>query len=166
MGQGIRLRFAASTQVRAVTRLGTWLLAGALALPAVGEASSPDDAYAAEVTELVARYNAARDARDVGALADLLTGDSDQLVSSGEWRRGRDAAIAGMQRSSQNNPGTRTLTVETVRLIAPDVALADARYEISDPDGGEPRRMWSSFLAVRSDGQWRIAAIRNMLPTR
>jgi len=141
------------------------LLAGLLALPAAAMASPSSDAVAAEVTELVARYNAARDAEDVQALRELLTEDADQLVSSGQWRRGREAAVAGMQRSSQSNPGDRTLTVETVRLLAPGVAVADARYEIAEADGGT-RRMWSTFLAVESADGWRIAGIRNMLPAR
>ena len=66
--------------------------------------------------------------------------------------------------SSQRNPGTRTLTVQTVRFPAPGVAVADARYVIKGTGGAEDRRMWSTFLCVRTETGWRIAAIRNMLP--
>ncbi len=81
-------------------------------------------------------------------------------------RKGRDELVKGMLRSSQRNPGGRTLTVESVRFVAPGVALADARYVIAGAAGREPRRMWSTFLAVRSADGWRLTAIRNMLPAR
>lgn len=116
--------------------------------------------------DLVARYNSARDQSDAAALAALFTENADQLVSSGEWRRGRDALVRGMQQSSRTNPGDRTITVDTVRFLRPDVALADARYEIAGAGGAEPRRMWSAFMMVRTPAGWRIAAIRNMLPAR
>jgi uncharacterized protein (TIGR02246 family) len=69
-----------------------------------------------------------------------------------------------MLASSRGNPGDRTITVERVRFVAPGVALADARYEIAGTEGREARKMWSTFVAVKSGGQWRLAAIRNMLP--
>jgi uncharacterized protein (TIGR02246 family) len=123
-------------------------------------------AEAQAVRDLVARYNAAREVDDPSAIGALFTADADQLASSGEWRRGRDALVEGMQRSSRSNPGRRTLIVETVRLLAPGVAIADARYEIEGAAEAGTRRMWSTFLAVRADGVWRITALRNMLPAR
>jgi len=118
------------------------------------------------VKELVAKYSAARESRDPVAIDALFTEDADQLPSSGVWRRGRANLVKGMLGSSSTRPGTRTLTVETVRLITPTVALADARYVITGSQGREPRRMWSTFLAQRTPDGWRIAAIRNMLPAQ
>jgi uncharacterized protein (TIGR02246 family) len=115
------------------------------------------------VKELVARYNAARDLEQPDAIRALFTVDADQLVSSGEWRRGREPLVEGMLRSSRNNPGDRTLTVETVRFLSSDTAIADARYEIA---GASTRQMWSTFVAVRTTDGWRLTAIRNMLPAR
>jgi ketosteroid isomerase-like protein len=66
--------------------------------------------------------------------------------------------------SSARTGGTRTLTVETIRMVAPDVAIADARYEISGLADGSTRKMWSTFVMARQQGAWRISAIRNMLP--
>jgi len=117
----------------------------------------------AAIEELVARYNAARDQEDPGAIRSLFTADADQLVSSGEWRRGREPLVEGMLRSSRNNPGDRTLTVETVRFLSSDIAIADARYEIA---GAATRQMWSTFVAIRTAEGWRLTAIRNMLPAR
>src|ERR1019366_8396139 len=94
----------------------------------------------------------------------LFTADADQLVSSGEWRKGRDAVVRGTMASSESAGGKRTITVETVRLVPPDAALADGRYEIAGLAGAPPRRMWSTFLLTRTPEGWRIAALRNMLP--
>jgi uncharacterized protein (TIGR02246 family) len=116
----------------------------------------------AAVKAVVARYVEAREKRDSAAIEALFTKDADQLVSSGEWRRGRDAVVRGTMASSESNSGRRTITVETVRFVAPGTAIADGRYEISG--GTETRRMWSTFVIVREGGAWRIAAIRNMLP--
>jgi uncharacterized protein (TIGR02246 family) len=113
----------------------------------------------AAVREVVKRYADARDVSDSKAIGSLFTDNADQLVSTGEWRRGRDALVRGMIASSARETGKRTLAVETVRFLGGDVAIADARYEIGD------RKMWSTFLMKRSSGVWRIEAIRNMLPT-
>jgi uncharacterized protein (TIGR02246 family) len=116
----------------------------------------------AAVREVVKHYVDARETRDSKAAAELFTADADQLVSSGEWRKGRDALVKGAMASSQRNEGKRTVTVESVRFITPETAIADGRYEIAGAAG--TRRMWSTFVVTRRDGKWRIAAIRNMLP--
>jgi uncharacterized protein (TIGR02246 family) len=118
------------------------------------------------VTALVDRYAAAREDENSASLETLFTEDADQLVSSGEWRRGRAALVKGMLASSRANPGDRTITVEEVRFLRDDVAIANARYEIAASENRAARQMWSSFVCARQNGQWRIAAIRNMLPTR
>ena len=118
----------------------------------------------AAVREVVKRYVDARERRDPKAIEALFTEDADQLTSSGQWRRGRGEVVKGTLASSQQNSGTRTITIETVRFPAPGVALADGRYEISGMAGGATRRMWTSFVLTGKEGGWRIAAIRNMLP--
>jgi uncharacterized protein (TIGR02246 family) len=115
------------------------------------------------IIALVADYSLARENRDTILLKKILTPDVDQLVSNGEWRRGIASAVEGMLKSSATRPGTRTLTVDTVRLLHADCAVADARYEIKNDDG-TLRKMWSSFIVVKRKGQWKIAGIRNMLP--
>jgi len=118
----------------------------------------------ADIRALVASYADAREKIDPKAVEALFTEDADQLVSSGEWRRGRPALVEGTMASSRNNAGRRTITVETIRMLASDVAIADARYEIAPANGGEPRRMWSTFVLKKTAKGWRISAIRNMLP--
>jgi uncharacterized protein (TIGR02246 family) len=142
-----------------------WISLFILASLPVGSTSAASNDEQA-VRELVGRYAAARQSQDAKAIEALFTADADQLVSSGEWRRGSKALVSGMLESSRSNSGGRTIIVETVRMLTPDAALADARYEIAATAGGEARRMWSTFLCVRQTGGWRIAAIRNMLPSK
>ncbi len=118
----------------------------------------------AAIRSLVQKYVEARDAKDPKAIEALFTEDADQLVSSGEWRKGRAEVVKGTLASSQREGGKRTIQVESIRFLGPGIALADGRYEISGSPGGESRKMWSSLLFRREAGGWRIAAIRNMLP--
>src|SRR3954452_15615554 len=112
----------------------------------------------AAVRDVVKRYADARDLKDPKAIAALFTSGADQLVSTGEWRRGQDELVKGMLASSARETGKRVLAVETVRFVAPGVAIADARYEIGEADGS-PRRMWSTFIIRQTGDGWRIEAI-------
>lgn len=116
-----------------------------------------------EIQSLVDKYTHARETKDGPLLESILTKDIDQLVSSGTWRRGKEESMKGMLRSSQRNPGKRTITVESIRFLTSDSGIADARYEILNADGTS-RNMWSTFIVVYEDHAWKIAAIRNMLP--
>jgi uncharacterized protein (TIGR02246 family) len=143
-----------------MTRLASSAFAVVLitCIPVQAQVTAADDAA---IRDVVRRYVDAREARDPEAVAALFTTDADQLVSSGEWRRGRDVLVQGTMASSARTTGTRTVVVETIRMVGTDVAMADGRYEIS---GAETRKMWSTFVMARQQGQWRISAIRNMLP--
>jgi uncharacterized protein (TIGR02246 family) len=132
--------------------------------PSTAAAHAPGAEDASAIRDVVRRYADAREARDPKAIEALFTADADQLVSSGEWRRGRDVLVKGALASSARTGGTRTLEVEAIRMVGADVAIADARYEISGLEGGATRKMWSTVVMARQQGAWRISAIRNMLP--
>ena len=130
----------------------------------LAQGKKKDDKGIREIYILIDNYSLARDKKDTVLLKSILTNDVDQFVSSGEWRNGISEAVQGMMRSSENNPGTRTLTVEKVRFLDSKNAIADARYEIKSREG-ITRKMWSTFVVVNDNGKWKIAAIRNMLPS-
>ena len=137
----------------------TFLLLLAFCTPLAAQPARDD----ASIRGLVQKYLDARDRDDAKAVAALFTTDADQLVSSGEWRRGRDELVKGTLASTRSG-GKRTLTVENIRYVAPNVGIADARYELVGNAG--TRHMWSTFVVVRTAGGWQIAAIRNMLPAK
>jgi uncharacterized protein (TIGR02246 family) len=136
-----------------------------VALPAIAQTTASGSADDAAVREVVRKYVDAREKRDPKLLEALFTADADQLVTTGEWRQGRDNVVKGGLASSQANPGSRQIAIEVVRFVAPGVAIADGRYEISEASAAAPRRMRTTFVVVRAGNEWRIAAIRNMAPT-
>jgi uncharacterized protein (TIGR02246 family) len=117
------------------------------------------NAEEAAIREVVHRYAEARDTIDAHAIESLFTADADQLVSSGEWRKGRPAVVRGTVASSKKESGKRTIALASIRFLDHDVAIGDAHYDVG------ARHMWSSFVFKREPGGWRIAAIRNMLPS-
>jgi hypothetical protein len=128
-----------------------------------GQAGEPAEHQRKDISFLIDQYSEAREKRDTSLLKTILTSDIDQLVSTGEWRKGIGTAVQGMLRSSSNTPGTRTLTVDKIRMLNPTTAIADCQYDIQNTDG-TLRRMWSTFIVVAEKKVWKISAIRNMLP--
>ena len=128
-----------------------------------GQNSTPDEHQRKAITSLIDQYAEAREKRDTALLKAILTTDVDQLVSTGEWRNGIDASVKGMLKSSASTPGTRTLHIEKARMLTPNSAIVDCRYEIQNTNN-TTRKMWSTFIVVADKGVWKISAIRNMLP--
>jgi uncharacterized protein (TIGR02246 family) len=116
------------------------------------------------IRQLVSRYVEVRNNKDIAALRELFTPDADQLVSTGQWRRGLDNLIQGAMASSRKENGRSSVILDSVRMLGPDTAIADGRYETSALGATISRKMWSTFILQRTASGWRIAAIRNMLP--
>jgi uncharacterized protein (TIGR02246 family) len=137
-------------------------LAAASSVPAA-QSTGSSSADESAVRSVVAKYVNARELRNAAAIEALFIADADQHTTSGEWRRGRAQLVQGTLESSKRNPGRRTIQVAAVRFITADVALADGPYEIDS--GGTIRKMWTTIMLKRERDGWRIAAIRNMVPT-
>ena len=106
-----------------------------------------------------------REKNDAAGLAALLTADVDQQQTSGNTRRGREAVVSGSLTTQQSTGGTRTIAVDSLRFVSPDVAIADGRYDSVGRADGTDQRMLTSMVLRREGGAWKIAAIRNMLPS-
>lgn len=120
-----------------------------------------------DVRALVARYLDARNHADEAKTRALFTEDADQLVSTGEWRRGRDNLVKGAMASSRKELGTSRIQIDGIRFLTDNVAIADGDYEtMSAAAGSPPRKMRTTFVLKREAGDWKIAAIRNMLPSK
>ena len=104
-----------------------------------------------------------REANDPAALGALLTADVDQQQTSGNTRRGREAVVSGSLATQQSTGGKRTITVDSLRFLSTDVAIADGRYDSVGRSDGTDQRMLTSMVLRREGGAWKIAAIRNML---
>ena len=127
------------------------------------QVKTPSDSQRKAISSLINQYSRAREKRDTALLKSILTEDVDQLVSTGEWRNGIGASVEGMLKSSAEKPGTRTLTVDKIRMFNASSGIVDCKYEIQNADG-TIRKMWSTFIVVFDRKIWKISAIRNMLP--
>jgi hypothetical protein len=95
----------------------------------------------------------------------VLTADADQQQTSGERRSGRDAVIKGSLSTQQSTGGKRTIVVDSIHFVSADVALADGRYDSVGRADGSDLHMLTSIVLLREGGAWKIAAIRNMVPS-
>ena len=132
-----------------------------LAAPMRAQAPAAASSEESRVAAVIHNYVEARNGRDPKAIEALFTADADQYTTGGEWRRGREHVIPGTARSTNQNPGIRSIAIAAVRFITTDVAIADGTYTIA----GSDVRRWTTIVLKRERDEWRIAAIRNMLPT-
>lgn len=146
-------------------RVLTESLAGIILAASVSAQAPPTRTGDEEaIRQVVQKYMDARNQQDSRAIEALFTEDADQLVSSGEWRKGRAEIVRGTMASSERTGGKRTIAVESVRFVAPTVAIVDGRYELAGLAGGARRVMWTTLVLTHGADGWRVAAIRNMLP--
>ena len=119
----------------------------------------------AAIRAVIQAFLDTREKNDAAGLAALLTPDVDQRQTSGNVRSGRDAVVSGSLQTQQTTGGQRTITVDSLRFVGPDVAIADGRYDSVGRADGTDQRMLTSMVLRREGGAWKIAAIRNMLPS-
>ena len=119
----------------------------------------------AAIRAVIQAFLDTREANDAAALAALLTADIDQRQTSGNVRSGREAVVSGSLTTQQSTGGRRSISVDSLRFVAPDVAIADGRYDSVGRADGTDQRMLTSMVLRREGREWKIAAIRNMLPS-
>lgn len=119
----------------------------------------------AAIRAVIQAFLDTRERNDAAALAALLTADVDQRQTSGNMRSGRDAVVSGSLSTQQSTGGRRTISVDTLRFVGSDVAIADGRYDSLGRADGTDRHMLTTMVLRREGGGWKIAAIRNALPT-
>jgi uncharacterized protein (TIGR02246 family) len=149
---------------RCVTSIASVIALVTLANDALAQ-SAGRAADEAAIKSVIQAFIDTREANDNAGLTAILTPDVDQRQTSGNMRSGRDAVVSGSLATTQATGGRRTITVDSVRFLSADVALADGRYDsVGRADGTDQRMLTSIVLRREADG-WKIAAIRNMLPT-
>jgi uncharacterized protein (TIGR02246 family) len=138
-----------------------------LVLAAFGAVAQSADRAADEqaIKAVIQEFLDARDANDPKRLGAVLTADADQQQTSGDRRSGRDAVVKGSLSTQQSTGGKRTIAVDAIRFVAADVALADGRYDSVGRADGSDLHMLTSIVLRREGGAWKIAAIRNMVPS-
>jgi uncharacterized protein (TIGR02246 family) len=138
-----------------------------LAVPCVAFAQATAGGDEAAIRKVVEQHDQTRTSGDWKGVANLFMEDGAILTSAGEWRRGRAqiekggaAAGGGVYKGAKY-----TTTIDTVRSLAPTVAIADGTFEISNIAGGKSRKGNITYVLVKSGETWRLAATRSMVPT-
>jgi len=128
--------------------------AQAAAAPAVSAEEKP-------IRDLVDAFAKAYNTPDIKALGALFTDDANLVDSGGETTRGKEA-IAEMYASSfEENPGLKVEPkVQEVRFLTPDVARVEGQTRLSTATGDATEFTRFSSLALRRDGKWLVAEIR------
>ncbi len=102
-----------------------------------------------------------RESGDEDGLRALLTATCDQRLTSGRMRSGPDAVVSGSLNSTRNSGGKRLITLESIRFLGADVAIANGRYDSLGRSDGTDLHMLTTIVFWRIDGEWHIDAIRN-----
>jgi uncharacterized protein (TIGR02246 family) len=165
----MRSQFSTRGLVRALILFAALGVAGqhgaATAQAAAGAGATNRSADEQAIRAVIQAFLDTREKNDAAGLSALLTPDVDQQQTSGNVRKGRDAVVNGSLSTQRETGGTRTITVDSLRFVSDDVAIADGKYSSLGRADGTDQRMLTSMVLRRETGGWKIAAIRNSLPT-
>ena len=123
--------------------------------------------------ELAAQFDAAWNARDANALAALFSADGDMQYWTGKRIAGRQQiqlAYSSEIFASMSTDMRHTTVLDRFTLLRPDVAIGDGSVKIQGTIGPDQPALDLNLLftavSVLEEGEWRIAAIRLMIPQR
>ena len=104
-------------------------------------AAAPErEADVRAITDLLASFVKAYNAKDAKAIADLFTPDAEVEDEDGEVTRGRDAIVERFARAfEEDGGGTLTVNTDSLRFLGTDVAIEDGTASLSS-GGATPRR--------------------------
>ncbi len=126
---------------------------------------SPADRSAIEA--IVGGLEAAWNGGDGGRFGAAFAADADFVTIRAEHSRGREAIAAGHEAIFRTiYAGSRNrYSVESLRLLRPDVALVHVDSVLEAPSGPLAGRHTAKFSAVltREAGGWQIASLHNTL---
>ncbi len=138
-----------------------WL---ASARPALG-ANADEDAIRALDAKFVAAWNR----HDAKAMASVWAEDGDLINPMGQYARGR-ADIEKLIAAEHGSTGAMreckgTIAAETVRILSPDVAVADWEFHVSgvlQPKSTQPQNLVFHVTTVlrKVGGSWAVFAAR------
>jgi uncharacterized protein (TIGR02246 family) len=139
--------------------------------PAAANAPAPAPAQAAPapapsaeekpIRDLVAAFAKAYSAPDLKALAACFSDEANVVDSAGESTRGKPAILDMYADAFDENPNLNIEPqVEEIRFITPDVARIEGQTRLSTDKGDATEFTKFSSLAVKRDGKWLIAEIR------
>lgn len=124
------------------------------------------DADEAAVRAVVDRINAAWDAHDGNAFADVYTEDATMVLSGDRFLRGRETIRADLVHEFQGRHlGTRLISdVVDLRFISEETAVVITEGGVLVPGETTPaaeREIRATWTCAKQNGKWYLAAYQN-----
>jgi uncharacterized protein (TIGR02246 family) len=117
------------------------------------------------ITELLASFVAAYNAKDARALGDLFTPDAEIQDEDGNVTRGRDALVARFSGTfAGGEGGTLGVATDSLRFLGTDLAIEEGTASLSTGADALPRTNRYSVIYARQGGRWLHARIRDEPP--
>jgi uncharacterized protein (TIGR02246 family) len=132
--------------------------------PAGGQTAAPPEREpdVRAITDLLASFVKAYNAKDAKAIGDLFTPGAEIEDEDGDVTRGRDAIVARFSETFKEN-GSDRLAVDTdsLRFLGTDVAIEEGTASLSAGADSAPRTNRYSVIYARQGGRWLHARIRD-----
>ena len=119
------------------------------------------------------RFSGAWNRGDPDALVEFYDEETDHFSADGRVAKGRTAVrdLFADQLETVYKGSRLTLTLDSLRFLSPEIALANGQFELTNVKGPQgrtlpPLRGLHTDIWVLSDGTWRVAASRTALPAR
>ena len=130
------------------------VLLQALALPGFARSSAADDGSAqdkAAIAKNAEAFVAAFHKSDAKALAAFWTADGDYTTVTGRRLKGRDEIEAAYRQFFADHKNLKVrIESDSLRFIAPDVAVEEGASEVFSTDDGPPSRRTSRISTSRN----------------
>lgn len=128
------------------------------ALTPAAKAQDPDSKAAAAIRQAAKDFVAAVNRGDAEAAAAFWTAEGDLIDASGRVSKGRDLAKAATARDDEAE-ARLAITVDSIRFIAPEIALEDGTVESQGEDGQFTFGRYSAVWVKRED-KWLLDSVR------
>lgn len=99
---------------------------------------------------------------DAKATAEHYTADAEYIDETGHLLQGRPAIEESMKAFYAKNPGSKlALTIESIRMIGPGIAIEDGLTTVTNAGNIEPVIARYTATHVKSAGKWLTASVRD-----
>jgi uncharacterized protein (TIGR02246 family) len=151
-----------STSVRTVLMLGLITMLTSVSTPLIGQdANSKKEDVPGEgkrAKEFIAAFNAG----DAKAIARFYTQDAEYVDQMGHRVKGRPAIQKLYDQQFAEQKGAKlTITMNSARMVTPDVALEDGLAEVTPAEGGPPTVAHFTAVLVKKDGAWYFESVHD-----
>ncbi len=114
------------------------------------------------ITDLLASFVRAYNAKDAAAIGGLFTPDAEIEDEDGEVTRGRDAIVERFKGTfAEEDAGTLAVDTDPPRFLGADLAIEEGTATLSTGPDTPPRTNRYSVIYARQGGRWLHARIRD-----